>query len=49
MKEQIERKPRPFPKLHIKRKVENIEDFKWDDFEIIGYDPHPKISMDMAV
>ena len=49
MKEQIERKPRPFPTLQIRRKVENIEDFKWDDFEIIGYDPHPKIAMDMAV
>jgi thymidylate synthase len=49
MQEQIQRTPRAFPKLNIKRKVENIEDFKWDDFEILGYDPHPKIAMDMAV
>ena len=49
MKEQLQRKPRPFPKLNIKRKIEQIEDFKWDDFEIMGYDPHPKIVMDMAV
>ncbi|XP_034670125.1 thymidylate synthase [Drosophila subobscura] len=49
LKEQLERKPRPFPKLHIKRKVEDIEDFRYEDFEVIGYDPYPKIKMDMAV
>jgi len=46
---QLEREPRPFPKININRKVENIEDFNIDDFEISGYDPHPKIAMDMAV
>jgi len=46
---QLEREPRPFPKIKITRKVENIEDFTIDDFEISGYDPHPKIAMDMAV
>ncbi|XP_022226006.2 thymidylate synthase [Drosophila obscura] len=49
LKEQLERKPRPFPKLKIKRKVENIEEFRYEDFEVIGYDPYPKIKMDMAV
>ncbi|QQP49057.1 Thymidylate synthase [Caligus rogercresseyi] len=47
--EQLKREPRPFPTITLKRKVENIEDFKFDDFEIHGYDPHPKISMPMAV
>ncbi|KAL3267480.1 hypothetical protein HHI36_011603 [Cryptolaemus montrouzieri] len=49
LKEQLQRQPRNFPKLHIKRKVEKIEDFVADDFEIIGYNPHPKLSMPMAV
>ncbi|XP_017151690.1 thymidylate synthase [Drosophila miranda] len=49
LKEQLKRKPRPFPKLNIKRQVENIEDFRYEDFEIIGYEPYPKIRMDMAV
>ncbi|EDW25652.1 GL26706 [Drosophila persimilis] len=49
LKEQLKRKPRPFPKLNIKRQVENIEDFRYEDFEIIGYEPYPKIKMDMAV
>ena len=46
---QLERKPRPFPTLEILRKVENIDDFKFEDFAIRGYKPHPKIQMDMAV
>ena len=49
LKEQLERKPRPFPKLNIKRQVSSIDDFKFEDFEIIGYDPYPAIKMDMAV
>lgn len=49
LKEQLTRDPKPFPKIVIKRKVENIEDFTIDDFEVQGYDPHPKITMEMAV
>jgi thymidylate synthase len=30
-------------------KVENIEDFTFDDFEVVDYKPHPKITMEMAV
>jgi len=46
---QCERTPRSFPKIHVKRDVANIEDFKIEDFEITGYDPYPKITMEMAV
>ncbi len=46
---QLSREPKPFPKLIIKRKVDNIDDFKFDDFEVEGYEPHPKIAMQMAV
>ncbi|XP_077058005.1 thymidylate synthase [Siphateles boraxobius] len=49
LKEQIQREPRPFPKLKIKRKVEQINDFSAEDFEIYDYDPHPSIKMQMAV
>merc|ERR1712080_144485 len=44
LRTQMEREPRPFPKIRVKRKVESIE-----DFELSGYDPHPKIAMNMAV
>tara|TARA_B100000282_G_C31738443_1_gene494891 strand:+ start:5913 stop:6737 length:825 start_codon:yes stop_codon:yes gene_type:complete len=40
---QLSRKPRKLPSLKIKRKVESIFDFKFEDFEIINYDPHPHI------
>lgn len=49
LKEQLTREPRPFPKLLIKRQVSDIEDFRVEDFEIIGYEPHKKIKMEMAV
>jgi len=49
LEEQLKREPRPFPTLTIKRKVENIDDFTMEDFELEGYKPHPKIQMAMAV
>jgi thymidylate synthase len=49
LKVQLGREPRQFPKITVKRKIDKIEDFTIDDFEISGYDPHPKIAMDMAV
>lgn len=47
--EMIQRPLRSFPKLRLKRKIENIDDFKAEDFEIIGYNPHPTIKAEMAV
>ncbi len=40
---QLERKPRKFPELRFKRIVQDIDDFKVDDFEVIDYNPHPTI------
>jgi len=49
LKVQLERTPRPFPILSIKRKVENIDDFTFDDFKLTGYHPFDSIKMAMAV
>ncbi|KII74348.1 Thymidylate synthase [Thelohanellus kitauei] len=49
LKIQIEREPYPFPVLKINRKVESIDDFRFEDFEIVGYKHHPKIQMQMSV
>ncbi|ELU12824.1 hypothetical protein CAPTEDRAFT_148645 [Capitella teleta] len=49
LEEQLKREPREFPELKFKRKVTSIEDFTFEDFEVIGYKPHPKIQMEMAV
>lgn len=45
---QLTREPRPLPTLRIKRRPESIFDYRFDDFEIVGYDPHPAISAPIA-
>lgn len=46
---QLSREPRALPQLKITRDVASIFDFKFEDFEITGYDPHPHIKGDVAV
>lgn len=48
-KEQLTRKPKPFPQIKINPKVKNIDEFKFSDFELVGYDPHPLIKGDITV
>ncbi|MEM8689633.1 MAG: thymidylate synthase [Pseudomonadota bacterium] len=47
--EQLIRAPLPLPRLVIKRDVEAIDQFRFDDFEIIGYETHPHIAAPVAV
>ena len=46
---QLEREPYPLPKMVIKRHVDNIEDFKYDDFELQDYKCWPRIKGAVAV
>lgn len=46
---QLSREPRVLPKLVIKRKPESIFDYRFEDFEIEGYDPHPGIKAPVAI
>lgn len=46
---QLSREPRSYPKLLIHRKPESIFDYRFEDFEIVGYDPHPHIKAPVAV
>ena len=46
---QLSRSPRKLPTLKIKRVVKNIFDFKFEDFEIVNYDPHPHIKGKVSV
>jgi thymidylate synthase len=46
---QLQREPRPFPKLKPLRKVDNINEFRIEDFVVEGYDPHPVIEFPVAV
>ena len=45
----LERIPKPYPKLLIKEKKDNIEDFKFEDLELLGYNPYPGIKAEMSV
>ncbi|MBM7646710.1 thymidylate synthase [Scopulibacillus daqui] len=49
VKEQIQREPRKLPQLSINRKVDSIFDFKYEDFTIEGYHPHPHIKGKVSV
>lgn len=51
LEKQLEREPRPFPKLFIKpgTQKDSIDGFKLEDFELSDYNPYPKIDMEMAV
>ncbi|NKQ09080.1 thymidylate synthase [Pseudomonas sp. SST3] len=49
VKLQLTREPRPLPKLILKRKPDSIYDYKFEDFEIVGYDPHPHISAPVSI
>ena len=49
VKEQLKRKPRPFPKMKINPKVKNIDDFKLEDFTLEDYDPYPPIKGEVTV
>ncbi|MFP4288498.1 MAG: thymidylate synthase [Bacteroidales bacterium] len=49
VKLQITRKPRSLPVMKINPVVKNIFDFKYDDFTLEGYDPHPHIKGKVAV
>ena len=46
---QLSREPRPLPQMRLNPDVKNIFDFKYEDFELLNYDPHPHIKGVVAV
>jgi thymidylate synthase len=46
---QLRREPRPLPEMRINPAVKSIFDFRFEDFELINYNPHPHIKAPVAV
>ena len=49
VKLQLSRELRPLPKMKLNEDIQSIFDFKYEDFELVGYDPHPLISGKVSV
>ena len=49
VKLQLSRNPKQLPQIRIARNVTSLFDFKYEDFEVIGYDPDPTIKAPVAV
>lgn len=48
-REQMSREPRSLPTMKLIREAASIDDYQIEDFEVVGYDPHPAIKADVAV
>ena len=47
--EQLGRTPRPFPRMRLNPAVEDLFEFRYQDFTLEGYDPHPAIKAPIAI
>jgi thymidylate synthase len=46
---QLTREPRALPQMILNPAVSNIHDFKFEDFQLVNYNPHPSIKAPIAV
>ena len=46
---QLSRTPRPLPRMELNPARSSLFDFRYDDFRLVGYDPHPHIAGSVSV
>jgi thymidylate synthase len=46
---QLSRTPRPLPRVRLNPEIKDIDAFRYEDIELIGYDPHPAIKAPVSV
>lgn len=49
VQEQLQREPRPYPRLEFVNGVKPFDQYEPEDFALVGYDPHPAIKAPVAV
>ena len=49
VKEQLSREPRSLPQMRLNPAVKEINDFRYEDFELVNYDPHPHIAGKVSI
>ena len=49
IQEQLTREPRPLPKMLMNKDIKDIRDFKYEDFELVDYNPYPAIKGKVSV
>ena len=46
---QLTREPRPLPRIELNREITSLDAFRYEDFRLVGYEPHPHIPAPVAV
>lgn len=47
--QQLTRTPRALPQLQLADQIHTLDDLQWEDLRLIGYDPHPRLTGEVAV